>query len=149
MALKACLLCVFAFSTLAGCAGHGHVQYRGQVSSASRTGHTFGEEGRVEGGPLPGAHIDLTVTYSKEWSCVDREHPVKVAVETTASSTGWYEVEATFGSLMFSPDNIVVMCVSFPGHDLYEYRVLYESADPSLVDGSRTVNVYLRPKDGH
>lgn len=128
------------------CAGHAQVTYRGAVLSAERAHHAFGNHQTTNGVALSDAHVSVVVTYDENWRCSDHAPERKGPSFATTGTAGTYEVWMVFGSMVWSPDNIVVVCVSHPEHHPYEYRAVYEKTPRPEKDGTRFLNFYLRKK---
>ncbi len=129
------------------CAGHGQATYRGVVLSADRAHHAFVNQQTANGSALSGARVSVVATYDENWHCPNEgSSEPKGPQSTTTETAGIYEVWTVFGSMVWSPDNVIVVCVSHPDHDPYEYRTIYEKTPRPDKDGTRFLNFYLRKK---
>ena len=127
------------------CAGEGAVTYHGRVMSADRARHVFVDDPSTDALPVEGARVVLIMaTYEEEWTCANRA-PQKPHASITGPD-GRYRRELTFGSVMFGPDNVFLLCVSHPDHEPYEYRVVYEKSPNWETNGTKFLNFYLRRK---
>jgi hypothetical protein len=128
------------------CAGHAQVTYRGAVLSADRAHHAFVDNQTSNAVALSGAHVSVAVTYDHNWRCAQDAQEPKGPSFARTETAGTYEVWTVFGSMIWSPDHIIVVCVSHPEHHPYEYRAVFEKTPRSEKSGTRFLNFYLRKK---
>jgi hypothetical protein len=126
------------------CAGHGSVNYRGFVMTGDRTRHIFTNE-PPDAPRLQGARVVMFLVFAKDRPCADAAAAPKESTFVTGPD-GRYRHELTFGSMIWDPDNVIVLCVSQPGYESYEFRAVYEKTPWPEKDGTKSLNFYLRKK---
>jgi hypothetical protein len=130
-----------------GCAGHGSLTFRGTVLSADRARYEFVNRETTTGTPLADSRVDLYLhIHSEALRCGTPPTERGPQASSTTTENGLYQLESVFGSMLFSPDTLVLICVSHPRHQTLEYRMSYEETPRVESDGTRFLNFYLLPK---
>jgi hypothetical protein len=124
------------------CAGHAEVTYRGTVVSGERTRHQFASA-PAEGSAVEGAIVDLVLVLDGS-DCTDSNTREKPSDSATIGADARYKVSVIFGSMLGTPDKVLLVCVRHPDYELAEYRVVFEKTPRSEKDGSKFLNFYLR-----
>lgn len=112
--------------------------------AADQARQEFVDGPKIDAPALEGARIVLTIYTNEVGECWDGKGFPSTTVVTGPG--GSYDLELVFGSMVWDPDNTILLCVKHSAYSSYEYRAVYEKTPRPEKNGSRFLNIYLRKK---